>query len=251
MSVALLLPLLLVRTGPGYNSFTVDGVKREAIVSASGKVDGKRPVIFVFHGHGGNMQFTQRGYKIDNLWPEAIVVYPQGLPTPGMTDPEGKKNGWQQRPGEQGDRDLKFVDAMLARLHKEYKVDDHRIYAMGHSNGGRFSYVLWAKRGNIFAAYAPSGSPSLGLINSFNRRSAFVVAGEKDPIVPFAGQQLSIQRLRRFLGTDTTHAKVDGFARYETAKDGTELGTYIFPGGHQYPPEAIKLAITFLKRHSL
>src|ERR1700704_4169529 len=71
--------------------WTVDGVKREALVvlpSTSSK--SKPPVIFAFHGHGGSMHFASRGMAFQNFWPEAIVVYPQGLPTPGIImDPGG------------------------------------------------------------------------------------------------------------------------------------------------------------------
>ena len=72
------------------------------------------PVILAFHGHGGNMYFAARGMTFQNQWPEAIVVYPQGLPTPGIIlDGEGEKSGWQSGPGDQKDRDLAFFDAGL------------------------------------------------------------------------------------------------------------------------------------------
>src|SRR6478672_9728200 len=77
---------------PTTTKWTVDGVEREALVflpSVSSK--SKPPVIFAFHGHGGNMHFAARGMAFQNFWPEAIVVYPQGLPTPGIVrDFEGK-----------------------------------------------------------------------------------------------------------------------------------------------------------------
>ena len=93
------------------------------------------------------------------LWPEAVVVYMQGLSTPGrLTDPEGKKPGWQSAAGDQGDRDLKFFDALLATLKQEYKIDERRIYSTGHSNGGGFTYLLWSARPNMFAAVAPSAA---------------------------------------------------------------------------------------------
>jgi polyhydroxybutyrate depolymerase len=82
---------------PAPTKWTVDGVEREAMVhlpSSSSK--SKPPVILAFHGHGGNMYFAARGMAFQNSWPEAIVVYPQGLPTPGIVvDLEGKKPGWQ------------------------------------------------------------------------------------------------------------------------------------------------------------
>ena len=44
---------------------------------------------------------------------------------------------------------------MLTTLKKDYRVDEKRIYATGHSNGGGFTYLLWAARGDVFAAVAP------------------------------------------------------------------------------------------------
>src|SRR5437763_6193099 len=100
---------------PTPRTWDVDGVRREAIVYApTAKGAGKLPLIFDFHGHGGTHRNAARGHHFHETWPEALVVYPQGLNTPGkLTDPEGKKPGWQSGPGGQKDRDLHFVDAML------------------------------------------------------------------------------------------------------------------------------------------
>ena len=105
------------------------------------------------------MENAARTFHIETNWPEAIVVYMQGVNTPGrLTDPEGKKPGWQHNAGDHGDRDLKFFDAVLASLKSDYKVDTKRIYSTGHSNGGGFTYLLWAARGEHFAAFAPSAA---------------------------------------------------------------------------------------------
>ena len=134
--------------------WTVEGVEREALViaptnnglSKTAGAGAKAPVVFAFHGHGGNMQQVADA-GMQQLWPEAILVYPQGLPTKLYVDPEGRGAGWQQEPGQNGDRDLKFVDAMLATLRQKFVVDDRRIYATGLSNGGIFTYLLWGTRG--------------------------------------------------------------------------------------------------------
>ena len=39
-----------------------------------------------------------------------------------------------------------FFDEVLASVKKDYKVDNKRIYVTGHSNGGSFTYILWAVR---------------------------------------------------------------------------------------------------------
>ncbi len=118
-------------------SFTVDGVARTALVYVPSTArTTSTPLVFVFHGHGGSAQQAARSFAMDRQWPEAISVYMQGLDTPGqLTDSQGNRPGWQAAIGDQGDRDLKFFDAVLARLKRDYDVDAKRIYCTGHSNG--------------------------------------------------------------------------------------------------------------------
>src|SRR5438270_11528990 len=94
-------------------TFVVDGVKRQALVFAPKETKEKAPLVFAWHGHGGNMQGTSQLMHIQTVWPEAIVVYPQGLPTVSGGDPQGNLPGWQAEAGTNGDRDLKFFDEML------------------------------------------------------------------------------------------------------------------------------------------
>ena len=73
----------------------INGTSRQFYVYFPKTKDAKpRPVVFAFHGHGGNSRYSVTKFKVNQLWPEAISIYPQGLPTVGqLTDPEGKKNG--------------------------------------------------------------------------------------------------------------------------------------------------------------
>src|SRR5213083_1340976 len=91
----------------------VDGVVREALVHVPASAATEpAPVVFAFHGHGGTMSNAARMFSFHTRWPEAIVVYMQGLNTPGrLTDPDGKAPGWQRSVGDQSDRDLNFFDA--------------------------------------------------------------------------------------------------------------------------------------------
>jgi len=90
--------------------WNVDGTDREAMVYIPASAKTKlTPVVFSFHGHGGTMENMYRSRGFDKLWPEAIIVCPQGLNTPGqLTDPEGELPGWQKAPGDMNDRDLLF-----------------------------------------------------------------------------------------------------------------------------------------------
>src|SRR5450631_1925747 len=123
--------------------WTIDGTEREALVYGPAKTSGaaKAPMVFVFHWHGGDMQAAADRMGFQTLWPEAIVVYMQGVPTKIYVDPMGVDRGWQQEPGQFGDRDLKFFDAVMAGVRSKFPVDHRRIYATGFSNGGIFTYL--------------------------------------------------------------------------------------------------------------
>ena len=90
---------------PQRREWTIDGVTREAMVSVpDGAATSESPLVFVFHGHAASQKIASR-VAITKCWPAAIAVYMQGLPTPGRTDPEGKRSGWQRTVGDQSDRD--------------------------------------------------------------------------------------------------------------------------------------------------
>lgn len=223
--------------------YDVAGVQREATIIAPSRSTPNPPLIFGFHGHGGNRRNAARSFRLEQLWPEAIVVYMQGLPTPGMTDPNGEKNGWQQNAGEQGDRDLAFFDTVLEDVSSRFRVAPSRTFSMGHSNGGRFSYLLWSKRGDKFAAFGPSASP-VGLM-PIEPKPAFIMAGETDEVVRFASQQRSINRVLRIDGHRGDGKKI---AEYTTRYDGaTPVITYVHPDGHRFTSEAMPMMITFFR----
>lgn len=240
---------------PQKREWTVKDVKREALVVAPDTAKTKEtPVVFVYHGHGGNMQASARRMNIHTHWPEAIVVYPQGLNTKGqLTDPEGKKSGWQNRPGLEGDRDLAFFDAVLASLKADYKVDAKRIYSTGHSNGGGFTYLLWAVRGDVFAAVAPSASAAsaanaAGL--KYTPKPVMHLAGEKDTLVKYEWQKATMLRLREVNQCSEGAAWGSKYCTLYPSKIGAPVVTYIHPGGHEYPEGAPPVIVKFFKEHA-
>ena len=232
-------------------TYRVEGVERQALVFPGigpAPTEG-RPLVLAFHGHGGSMAQAARSFGVQRLWPEATVVYPDGLPTVGrLTDPQGRRQGWQSRSGDNGDRDLKLVDAILAA---QKGVDRRRVYAMGHSNGGRFTYVLWAARGGVFAAYGVSGSPAAGLLPRLRPASLFATAGESDPLVPFAGQRRSVDAIAGLDGADLARATTTGYVTLAKGQGDLELGTYFSPAGHAFPADAIAATVALFKRHRL
>ncbi len=230
----------------------VDGVKREALIHAPrGAKEKPAPLVFAFHGHGGNMRNAARSFPIPELWPEALVVYMQGLNTPGkLTDPEGKRPGWQHGAEDQGGRDLKFFDAVFASMKADYQVDESRIYSMGHSNGGGFTYLLWAERGEHFAAMAPSGSAASQYVAALKPKPVLHIAGEGDPLVKYEWQARMIELLRRLNGCGEGVAwDQDANCTLYSSPTGTPVVTAIHPGGHEYPKQAPEVVVKFFKQH--
>ena len=229
----------------------VDNLKREALVAIPESAKEKpAPVVFVFHGHGGTMRNAARMFHMHDLWPEAVCVYMQGLNTPGrLTDPEGKKPGWQHSAGAQGDRDLRFFDAVLASLHQELKVDDKRIFATGHSNGGGFTYLLWAERGDRLRAVAPSATAAAGSLASLKPKAVMHIAGRNDPLVKFAWQEATLTALRRLnKSAETSTPWAGGQCELYTSPLGAPLVTLIHTGNHQFPSDAPKTIAKFFQQ---
>lgn len=229
----------------------VEGVLRTALVYApatAGRTP--TPVIFVFHGHGGSAENSARS-NYQGLWPQAIIVYMQGLPTPGINDPRGERTGWQHEVGQLGDRDLKFFDQMLARLKRDYRVDARRIYATGHSNGGQFTYLLWAVWGDTFAAVAPSSASIADeYVRQLQPKPALHVAGEQDPIVPYALQRRLMEAVRQINGCDSQGRPWEELGTIYPSAGGTPFVAVVHPGGHEFLEEAPPLIVRFFKEHS-
>lgn len=233
---------------------TVDGVARTGVVYAPPSAREKpAPVVFVFHGHGGNALQAGRSFAMFRHWPEAISVHLQGLNTPGkLTDPEGKKPGWQHSAGDQGDRDLKFFDAVLKQLKDTYKVDAKRIFSTGHSNGGGFTYLLWQQRPDVFCAMAPSAAAAsrLGQGAAFKPKPVMHIAGTQDPLVKYAWQEVMIAKVKQINGCSAEGNPWATDCTLFPSKTGTPFIAYIHQGTHKFPEEAPPLIAKFFKEQA-
>ena len=134
MNTKLLLTALVLLIGNARaalekKTLSVDGVSREYLIHVPvAAATTPAPLVFTFHGHGGTAGQAARSFSMHKAWPDAVCVYMQGLPTVGqLTDPEGRRPGWQKTEGDQGDRDLKFFDATLQAVQTACKIDPARI----------------------------------------------------------------------------------------------------------------------------
>jgi len=225
-------------------TWTVDGTKRQAIVYSPSKSSGKVPLVFSFHGHG-DTALNFEGVGLQDAWPEVVIVYPQGLASPRDGAP-----GWQNEPGLDGDRDLKLVDQAIAELHKTFPIDDSRIYATGFSNGARFTYLLWAVRPKVFAAFGPVAgmlAPSLTLSEP---KPVVHVGGQQDRTNAFALQVQSIELAKRVNGVEGK-GEACGHDCVLYSGKGAPVMTMIHSGGHIYPEGTSELIVKFFKQQRL
>lgn len=242
------------------NSRTAKESNKDAVPSSSesNRDASGHPVVFVWHGHGGGMKHSARTFRIHELWPEAMVVYTQGLPTPGMTDPQGKKNGWQRFEGDQDNRDLRFFDALLEELAKSYKVDRKRLYSMGHSNGAAFTYLIAMSRPGVLAAIAPSAAPARGVragllagdpLAKIPPIPVMHIVGKDDKIVPKSWQIPTIEAFKKKNGCSADAKPWEpGCVIYES-KSGAPVIVMEHEGGHTYPQVANERIVKFFQSH--
>jgi len=209
------------------------------LVPASGA---KLPVVFAFHGRGDDIQnFEFVG--IHRAWPDAIVVYFQGLDSRGLS-------GWQVERGQDNDRDLKLVDVALASLRQRYKVDDERIYATGFSNGAAFTFLLWAERPNVFAAYAVVAGRLRPSVQPKQPRPMLHVAGVSDPQIVYPDQRAAIVTAIAVNGVRNQTERCGNGCTIYGGSSPTPVVTWIHPGGHEYPRGTSERIVGFFSEHS-
>ena len=225
-------------------TWKVGGVTREAIVYAptAPSPTGKVPLILSFHGHGDDMDnFQYTG--MHTAWPQAVVVYFQGLPA------RDSLRGWQREKGADNDRDLALVDTALASLRKKFNVDEARIYATGFSNGANFTYLLWVERPEVFAAYAPVAARLLPSMPLKQPRPVFHVAGRMDRQILFTDQQAAIEAAIRADGVAGKGASCGNECILYGGDTSAPVMTWIHAGGHEYPNSTSERIARFFRDH--
>jgi polyhydroxybutyrate depolymerase len=248
--------LLSSRPPEGFTerTWTVDGVKRTALVRVPADPKAPAAVVFCWHGHGGNSAQALRGWAFDKADPTSILIYPQGLPTVSpLVDKEGRRSGWQSAVGDGGDRDIKLFDAILADLKKERTIDPKRVYSMGHSNGAAFSYVLWQARPDVLAAIGSVAGSLTIKARDLKPMPVIHVAGENDPLVRYSWQQATFVAVRRFNacsdeGKPYAKEGVLEATLYPSTK-AAPLVTAIHRGGHEYAKGSSELIARFFKEN--
>ena len=161
---SLLLTLLYVVTGTAAagqdaKTLVLDGVTRSYVVRAPALPAGatRVPMVIVLHGGGGNAANaeTMTGFTAKAAKEGFIVVYPNGsgrLQDKLLTWNAGHCCAYAMK---EGVDDVKFIDALIDTMVRDYPVDAHRIYVTGMSNGGMMTHRLGRELSGRIAAIAP------------------------------------------------------------------------------------------------
>jgi polyhydroxybutyrate depolymerase len=210
----------------GTITIEVGALTRVFVLKVPSGSDGRTPapVLFAFHPYGMNATYMQSRVST-RLWPDAIMLYPEGFP--GRGGP-----AWQGRPGETDDRDVAFFDAMLTWLDAHECIDRRRVFVMGYSNGAGLASVLACTRNAAIAgvaiasgrqACAPTGATPVMLAHGLRDASIGY-----EQAIQAAGTWSTVNRC-------TAPPKVETpgcFAATSCGGASTTLCTY--QGGHEY-----------------
>ncbi|MBK6849570.1 MAG: hypothetical protein IPG96_19255 [Proteobacteria bacterium] len=149
-----------------------------------------RPLVLLLHGYGGSPALLAESLGLAALaqrqrW---LVLLPAG-----RRDRQGQRY-WRAGPSccdffqaeARGDDAARLV-ALLDQLPSAQRVDPHRRYVVGHSNGGHLAYRMACIAGDRLAAVVSLAGADFGDLpcTPSPRLSVLQVQSDRDPIVPY------------------------------------------------------------------
>lgn len=171
------------------------------------------PLVIALHGLGG----TEDGFfdNYQKLAPElaeehgflmaGVLGYRSdgfyGSPMMGAGDVASKRRS------EYSEKDVMEV---LRLMKANYKVDESRIYLLGHSMGAIGAWYLGAAHPEIWAAIVPfSGAGSVATVEKMKAIPQFVVHGDADNTVNVSGSRTMVAAMKK-AGVDVTYLEIIG-----------------------------------------
>lgn len=178
---------------PPMESLVHNGVEREYILYLSENYDGKSkmPLLLNFHGFGGMASYHYYNADMRSIadTENFMLVYPQGTLLNGLEGQAHWNAGLDRPENKSNADDFGFINALIDKLSLTYRIDTDRIYAIGYSNGGYFSYALACYHSDKIAAIASvSGTMMLethGYCNPQHPTGMLNIHGTADAVVPY------------------------------------------------------------------
>src|SRR5438105_5403117 len=179
------------------SAVTVKGMQRSYVLYIPRNLPPGAPLLFMFHGSGGDGASTREvtGYRFDMLADQYkfVVAYPDGFET---TWNDCRKASPQPARVMNID-DESFIEAMIARIAADYRINRKRVFAAGHSNGGQLTFRLAMERPQEFAGIAAISASiptpdNLACSPGNTAMPAMVINVTADPINPFGGGMVTL-----------------------------------------------------------
>jgi polyhydroxybutyrate depolymerase len=228
----------------GYHDLMVGASRRRFIIRLPGSYDGKKawPVIFAFHGAGGQDATTfdtKFGFRAAN-GERAVLVFGEALPRP-----QGGRS-WMIDTA----ANMAYIDALVAWLDANVCFDRSKLFATGQSSGGYFSQTLGCQRGHVFRAVAPSSGGWRDFDNCMGNPGVWMSHGKTD-----TGTAADVARAKQFW-LDRKMCSPDNpkptdpapCVSYSGCKDDVPFVFCEHGGGHPWPAYATGGVWTFFSQ---
>ena len=245
--------LLAPPQDPTPRTWDVDGVQRVALVYAPSKATaGKVPLVFDFHGHGGTARHAARTHHFHADVAGGGRRLHAGAEHPRQTHrPRGQKSRLAIRPRRpEGPRPEVLrrgagVDEEGLPRRREPHLRDRPLQWRG------LHLPSLGERGaTTFAAFAPVAAAAGLYFADARPKPLFHAASEKDPLVTFAMQQRTLDRVKKLNGCgDEGEDWAKGCRRYPS-KSGAPVVIYLHGEGHKYPEATPELIVKFFQEQA-
>lgn len=199
-----------------YEKISINGTSRTYVQSVPKNYDAGKtyPLVFVFHGDGGNGD-TLRGYFFFEAasGTDAIVIYPDGIDAT-----------WDLYDTDPNNHDFPFIASVIDKVAGSFTIDKKRVFAAGWSNGAFFANELACNRPGLIAAIASNsgGAPGTDQMNwplYYQPSGYFKCVNNQQPVAAFVVQGAVDGTVTKDSGQfDATYwASVNGCASTSTA----------------------------------
>jgi len=189
---------------------TAAGANRTYSIAVPATYDPARryPVVFAFHGDGGDGASARNAFKFETAHGgDAIFVYPNGTGKTWDLDTfAADKN-----------KDVQLVQALVDSVKTQYCVDEAKVYAAGFSRGGFFANHVGCQLGGTVRAVASHGGGGpYGGNNDYDDNgnlkcpgqpiAALIVIGANDGLLPDSKSSRDFWRVKNTCKASTDPA---------------------------------------------
>jgi predicted peptidase len=206
LAVAAALTQMPVREGTHDLAFVIPGfgqMRYAVSLPDAYDPDEPRPLVLALHAGGQRFPGYGRVFMQQIVQPaaaglEAVIVAPD-CPT----------NAWSDPLAEQA------VVQLLDHLAATYAIDRRRVLVTGFSLGGRGTWFMASRHGDLFTAAIPIAASTRDLpADTLGLVPTYVIHSRADEVVPFAPAEQVARELER-LGRPVRFEAFDDFPHYE------------------------------------